>query len=261
MEKKSVLVHKVPSHFNRKIKSSSISIASAYHSSRSFTENSYETINITKLIDSISSKNLESDNNEFKKQIDDLNLKFYLETEKYLSSKVKDEKCQNALFVILFKQIGVYIAEIERLNVLLSDKKYNTKSIIDRIEDNKQHQKEFQIKENIIKILKESKEKLEKNLFEVIESENNLRIENESLRKENEMYKKALLDTKNKKDEQRMSELTKAGSNISNDIDTAINTKTAKQSCFSKSDNIKLIKAVKKKFLITHMKPKNEYNK
>lgn len=159
MEKKSVLVHKVPSHFNRKIKSSSISIASAYHSSRSFTENSYETINITKLIDSISSRNLESDNNEFKKQIDnDLNLKFYLETEKYLSSKVKDEKCQNALFVILFKQIGVYIAEIERLNVLLSDKKYNTKSIIDRIEDNKQHQKEFQIKENIIKILKESKE-------------------------------------------------------------------------------------------------------
>ena len=74
------------------------------------------------------------------------------------------------------------------------------------------------------------------------------------------MYKKALLDTKNKKDEQRMSELTKAG-NISNDIDTAINTKTAKQSCFSKSDNIKLIKAVKEKFSITHMKPKNEYNK
>ena len=31
--------------------------------------------------------------------------------------------------------------------------------------------------------------------------------------------------------------------------------------CVSKSDNIKLIKAVKKKFLITHMKPKNEYNK
>ena len=75
------------------------------------------------------------------------------------------------------------------------------------------------------------------------------------------MYKKVLLDTKNKKDEQRMSELTKAGSNISNDIDNAINTKTAKQSCFSKSDNIKLIKAVKEKFSITHMKPKNEYNK
>ena len=258
MEKKSVLVHKVPSHFNRKLKSSSVSISSAYHSSRSFTENSYETINIAKLIDSISSKHLESDNNEFKKQIDDLNLKYYLETEKYLSSKVKDEKCQNSLFVILFKQIGVYIAEIERLNILLSDKKYNTKSIINRIEDNKQHRKEFQIKENIIKILKESKEKLEKNLSAVIESENNLRIENEAFRKENEIYKKALFNSKDKKDDQRISELTKAGSNISNDIDTAINTKTSKQSCFSKSDNIKLIKTVKEKFSISHLKLKNE---
>ena len=66
MEKKSVLVHKVPSHFNRKLKSSSVSISSAYHSSRSFTENSDETIN----------KHLESDNNEFKKQIDEFKVLF-----------------------------------------------------------------------------------------------------------------------------------------------------------------------------------------
>lgn len=44
-----------------------------------------------------------------------------------------------------------------------------------------------------------------------------------------------------------MSELTKAGSNISNDNDTTMNTKSTKQSCFSKTENLKLIKNVKDK--------------
>jgi hypothetical protein len=58
----------------------------------------------------------------FKKRLDKLNMKFYIETEKYLNNKEDMENCQKQLFIILFKQISLYIEEIERLNkVLLND--------------------------------------------------------------------------------------------------------------------------------------------
>ena len=77
------------------------------------------------LIDSINLTNLNSYYNNddvlFKKRIDKLNLKFYLETEKCLDTKTFEDiqKSHNKLFLILFKQISLYIEEIERLNKII----------------------------------------------------------------------------------------------------------------------------------------------
>ena len=73
----------------------------------------------------------------FKKKIDELNLKFYLETEKYLNnSKINDyarnQKLQANLFIILFKQINIFIGEIERLNKIILENKYKKEKILER---------------------------------------------------------------------------------------------------------------------------------
>lgn len=128
----------------------------------------------------------------FKKKIDELNLKFYLETEKYLSNKKKDFNCQNALFIILFKQISLYIEEIERLNLLIQKKKFEPKNIKERTEEIIKKSKEFEIKELLIKTLKESKAHVESKLLEVIYNEDKLKMENEKLKKENEYLKEQL---------------------------------------------------------------------
>lgn len=57
----------------------------------------------------------------FRKRIDKLNLKFYIETDKYLHNQNDMDKCQDQLFIILFKQITVYSEEVERLNLMLKD--------------------------------------------------------------------------------------------------------------------------------------------
>ena len=93
----------------------------------------------------------------FKKKIDDLNLKFYLETEKYLSNQNKQEKTQSSLFIILFKQIKVYIEEIERLNLIILQKKYEPRNIIERTDEILKKQKDLETKEQLIKTLKDQK--------------------------------------------------------------------------------------------------------
>ena len=88
---------------------------------------------LSRILDTINSNSLNifyaDSNNDFKKKIDSLNLKFYLETEKYLSNKNRSEKCQTSLFIILFKQINTYIEEIERLNLIIIKRKYEPKKI------------------------------------------------------------------------------------------------------------------------------------
>ena len=78
---------------------------------------------ICNLIDVINDNNLnfyyQDNKSSFKYNIDQLNLKFYLETEKILSSIDKKIYNENKLFLILFKQITLYIKEIERLNSVL----------------------------------------------------------------------------------------------------------------------------------------------
>ena len=112
---------------------------------------------VSKILDNINKNSLSTfydSESEFKNKIDSLNLKFYLETEKYLCNQNKKIKTQTSLFIILFKQIIIYIEEIERLNLIIINKKFKPENIIKRTDNIAQKQKEFQTKEDIINIYK-----------------------------------------------------------------------------------------------------------
>ena len=159
-------------------------------------ENKEETSNelLSKILDTINSNSLNifypDSNSDFKKKIDSLNLKFYLETEKYLSNKNPSEKCQTSLFIILFKQINIYIEEIERLNLIIIKRKYEPKKIIERTDEIIKKQNELLKKEKLIKTLKESKSYMETKLLESIMNEDKLKKEIQNLKKENAIIKK-----------------------------------------------------------------------
>ena len=151
---------------------------------------------LSKILDTINSNSLNifyhDSNSDFKKKIDSLNLKFYLETEKYLSNKNCSENCQTSLFIILFKQINIYIEEIERLNLIIIKRKYDPKKIMERTDELIKKQNEFLTKEKLIKTLKESKSNMETKLLESIINEDKLKKEIQNLKKENEIFKKQL---------------------------------------------------------------------
>ena len=130
----------------------------------------------------------------FKKKIDELNLKFYLETEKYLNNnKINDyarnQKLQANLFIILFKQINIFIEEIERLNKVILDNKYKKEKILQRTNELNEKKQNILIKDNLIQSLKKSNTNTEKKLLETLLHEDKLIKDNERLRKENETYK------------------------------------------------------------------------
>ena len=81
---------------------------------------------LNNLIENITITNLGStyykEDSLFKKRLEKLNYKFYTETEKFLNNKQDMESSQDQLFVILFKQISLYMEENERLNKLLKEK-------------------------------------------------------------------------------------------------------------------------------------------
>ena len=161
-------------------------------------ENKEETPNelLSRILDTINRNSLSifypDSNSDFKKKIDSLNLKFYLETEKYLSNKNPSTKCQTSLFIILFKQINIYIEEIERLNLIIIKRKYDPKKIIERTDEIIKKQNEFVTKEKLIKTLKESKSNMETKLLESIINEDKLKKEIQNLKKENALFKKQL---------------------------------------------------------------------
>ena len=147
---------------------------------------------VSKILDNINKNSLSTfydSDSEFKNKIDSLNLKFYLETEKYLCNQNKKIKTQTSLFIILFKQIIIYIEEIERLNLIILHKKYKPENIIKRTDDITQKQKEFQTKEDIIDALKKSQSNMEAKLLQALINENNLNKKIETLQKEIEVYK------------------------------------------------------------------------
>ena len=147
---------------------------------------------VSKILDNINKNNLSTfydSDSEFKNKIDSLNLKFYLETEKYLCNQNKKIQTQTSLFIILFKQIIIYIKEIERLNLILIQKKYKPENIIKRTDDIAQKQKEFQTKEDIINALKKSQSNMESKLLQALINENNLNKKIEQLQKEIEFYR------------------------------------------------------------------------
>ena len=148
---------------------------------------------LSRILDTIDFNSLnvfyQDSNSDFKKKIDSLNLEFYLETEKFLSNKNPSAKCQTSLFIILFKQINTYLEEIERLNLILMEERYNPIKIKERTDEYIKKKNEFITKENLIKALKESKSNLENKLLVAIINQNKLKKEIEILKKEKENYK------------------------------------------------------------------------
>jgi hypothetical protein len=76
------------------------------------------------LLESLNTNNLNGINvkEELKKKIEKLNFKFYIETDKFLNLKSEIEKSQDNLFLLLFKQISLYIEEIDKLNNRIKEK-------------------------------------------------------------------------------------------------------------------------------------------
>ena len=70
------------------------------------------------IFDNINVNNLNNyynkDESLFKKKVDKLNFRFYLETDKFINFEHEMEKSQYYLFLLLFKQISVYVEEIEK---------------------------------------------------------------------------------------------------------------------------------------------------
>ena len=148
---------------------------------------------ISNLIDVINENNLnffyQDNTSSFKYNIDQLNLKFYLETEKILSSTEKTYHNENKLFLILFKQINLYIREIERLNTVLIDQAKEPNLLKKKMVIISQKKSDLETKEMLIQTLKTTIKSLEKKLSKLIFSENNLKEENEKLKKEIKHYK------------------------------------------------------------------------
>ena len=146
---------------------------------------------LSNLIDIINNNNLnlfyhEDDSNNFKRNIDSLNLKFYLETEKILSSNTNNS---GNLFFILFKQITLYIKEIERLNIIILGLKKDQESAKKMEYFIQKREMDFENKMNMISALRYSKDDLEKKVNSLTVSENNLKKENLRLIQENQFYK------------------------------------------------------------------------
>ena len=158
-------------------------------------ENIQTTEAICNIIDLINDNNLnifyKEDSSNFKRNIDQLNLKFYLETEKIISLNQNKENIvfnSNKLFLILFKQINLYIKEIERLNSLMINSSKDEDKMKKRMSILIKKQNDFETKEQIIKTLKYSIYSLEKKLSDVLISENKLRQEIHKLEKEKNFY-------------------------------------------------------------------------
>jgi len=97
----------------------------------------------------------------FKKRCDKLNLKFYWETES-LANQKEIPYPYNKLFIILFKEISLYIEEIERLNKQLRQKNKNEKYYQERIFEYSQKEKDNALVKQMLKNLERTNKLLEK---------------------------------------------------------------------------------------------------
>ena len=181
--------------------------------------------NLTDILDQMnftkqnSKKKLESASIKFRQKIDELNLQFYIETEKYMNNETKDNKCICNLFSTLFQEINLYNEEIERLTNMT--KGNNSKEIL-------KTSKEFETKAKLIQSLKDSKKKIEEKLSNELEKNNILKIELESIKNENEYLKNILLQNNikfesNHQQSHKCTDITQAESNNSIDFNNTSN--------------------------------------
>lgn len=130
------------------------------------------------LIESVNDNNLSfhysNSNSLFKQKIDKLNLQFYIETERILNKKKtlnsdknsdNDSQCKDNLFLLLFKQINLYVAEIDRLNCLLKECNENAHLLFkEKKAEKMKRRNEISTKDKIISTLRASIVVLEESL-------------------------------------------------------------------------------------------------
>lgn len=132
----------------------------------------------------------------FKKRCDKLNLKFYWETES-LANQKEIPYPYNKLFIILFKEISLYIEEIERLNKQLRQKNKNEKYYQERIFEYSQKEKDNALVKQMLKNLERTNKILEK-------KEEKLKIELEKMQQKlnnannNSIYNNSIISNSNK---------------------------------------------------------------
>ena len=179
-------------------------------------DNEKDNISIKNLINSIPLSNLNDyydiETSLFKKKCENLNLKFYWETES-LNFQKEIPHPYYKLFLILFKEISLYIEEIERLNKQLREK--------DKI-------KLFSIQNN----LKENNDK------------NSTKIDNEIIKKENKLLKLNLNTSINSQSNYINSSILKNSDSIKVNINS-------KNKSNSYNDELKISNKSKKNFSIS----------
>ena len=187
-------------------------------------DNEKENISIKNLINSIPLNNLNDyydiETSLFKKKCEKLNLKFYWETES-LNFQKEIPYPYYKLFLILFKEISLYIEEIERLNKQLREKdKIKLFSIQNNLKENND-KNSTKIDNEIVK--KENKQ-LKLNLNTSINSQSN--YINSSILK-NSDYINVNINSKNKSnsynDELKISNKSKKNFSISQSMNNEMN--------------------------------------
>ena len=120
---------------------------------------------ISNFINSINLNNLNDyydiETSIFKKKCEKLNLKFYYESEA-LSSQKEIPYPYNKLFIILFKEISLYIEEIERLNKQLRQKNKNEKYYQEKLSEYLLKEKEVMLNKQKLKNAQKTNKILEK---------------------------------------------------------------------------------------------------
>ncbi len=147
-------------------------------------DNNNNNLNILNFINEMPFENLNDyydiESSLFLKRIEKLNLKFFWTSECILNQQ--DIKyLYNKLFLILFKQISLYIEEISRLNKQLKQKNKNEKYYQIKIAEMKQKEKEYILNRQMVKNLQRDTKLLEK--------------KNEKLRNEIDKLNKKLSNT------------------------------------------------------------------
>lgn len=127
--------------------------------------NNNSSLNIFNFINDMPFENLNDyydiESSLFLKRVEKLNLKFYWTSECILNQQ--DIKYPyNKLFLILFKQISLYIEEIARLNKQLKQKNKNEKYFQIKIAQMKQKEKENLLNKQMLKNLQRDNKILEK---------------------------------------------------------------------------------------------------
>ena len=130
-----------------------------------YNNNNNSSLNILNFINEMPFENLNDfydiESSLFLKRVEKLNLKFFWTSECILNQQ--DIKYPyNKLFLILFKQISLYIEEIAKLNKQLKQKNKNEKYYQIKIVQMKQKEKEYALNKQMLKNLQRDNKLLEK---------------------------------------------------------------------------------------------------